>query len=574
MALADLIDRILPNAGLVEAAGPQTEGAYILGLEEALSNERNNTEWLHEHSSALAESLADAQLQLEDAGWRRLTAVGSVEFTVDGIKRGSELCRVMAVVNPLIKRAVELRIAYIWGQGVSVSSRSDGQADGEQDINAVVQSFMDDKGNKRVMFGAGAREERERSVATDGNFFAALYTDPQTGRVQVRSVPLAEVQDIITNPDDRSDPWYYKRVNYRTELIVTSGRETFTTNREAVTYHPAVGYSPTAKPNTIDGHPVKWDAPIAHLKVNSLDGWRFGIGDVYAALFWSRAYKEFLEDWARLVKALSRYAWRATTKGRNTAKVRDKLSAVPTADPVTREPNSAGATYTAPEGQGLEAIPKTGATIDSDSGRPLAAMVAAALGLPVTWLLGDPGVTGARATAETLDQPSQLTMQGRQGVWADFYGDIFDYVIDQAIKAPQGSLQGKRVIDAVTGLETWVLAGDQERGLLVEFPELDDTAINLKITGITAADGTGKLPPLTITRLLCDAFEIENVDDIIDQMTDDDGNFVDPRVTAAQSAMDAFNRGEDPAAQFGGAQAPAAQDDPAAPGSSENQPTN
>ena len=36
------------------------------------------------------------------------------------------------------------------------------------------------------------------------------------------------------------------------------------------------------------------------------------MGDVYAAMPWARAYKGFLTDWARLVKALSKFAWRLT----------------------------------------------------------------------------------------------------------------------------------------------------------------------------------------------------------------------------------------------------------------------
>lgn len=549
-------DLILGNTEVLEAAMP-SKGRYINGLESALDGMTSDRNWLAESNETLKESLADAQLALEDLGWRRLTASGQTEFTIDGIKRGSELCRVMVVVNPLIKRGCELRIAYIWGQGVSITAKADGQEDGEQNVNGVLQTFMDDAGNQRTLFGATAREERERGLLTDGNFFAALYTDPRSGRVQARSVPLAEVEDVITNPDDRSEPWYYKRTNFGSAMITTAQQDVYTVDKQTTSYHPALGYSPRAKPAKINGYPVRWDAPIAHLAVNRLDGWKFGIGDAYAALGWSRAYKEYLEDWARLMKSLARFAWRATAKGRNQTQVRAALGSAPTLDPITHQPNASGATLIAPEGQGLEAIPKTGATIDAESGRPLAAMTAAALGIPVTWLLGDPGITGARATAETLDQPSQLTMQGRQGVWAAFLRRVTDYVIDQAIRAPQGPLDGTRTIDPVTGQEVWSLTGDDDgsmRSVLIEFPELDDTALNLRVQAVVAADTTGKLPPLTITRLLADVFELDNVDEIIDEMTDDQGNFVDPRVNAGQAAVDAFRQGQDPAAVFGGAQ--------------------
>lgn len=554
-----IVDRILGNPDLIEAALP-SQGRVIDGLTETLDQERAQSAFVTEQLSRLEESLADAQIALEDVGWRRLAGASQTEFTIDGIKRGSELCRIMAVVNPLIKRAVDLRIAYIWGQGVSVTAKANGDEDGEQDVNAVVQGFLDDKGNQRVLTGAAAHEVRERACATDGSQFFAMYTDPRTGRVQTRSIPLVEIQDIITNPDDRDDPWYYKRSTISTQLIVASGQETFTTQKQTTIYHPAVTYQPKSRPTSIDGHQVRWDAPVVAMMVNRLDGWRFGIGDVYAGLPWARSYKDFLEDWSRLVKALSRFAWRATAKGRNQQQVRNTLAAAPTTDPITGAPQRSGATLIAPDGQGLEAIPKSGATIDSDSGRPLAAMVAAAMGVPVTMLLGDPGVTGARATAETLDQPTQLGMQARQSLWVDFFRDVADYVIDQAIKAPEGPLKGKRVVDAITGQETWVLDAEGDRTVLVAFPDLDDTALNFKIQAIALADTTGKLPPLTILRLLADAFELDDVDELIDTMTDDQGNFKDPRASAGQAAVDAFNRGEDPAAIFGGPQQDAPTD--------------
>jgi hypothetical protein len=56
-------------------------------------------------------------------------------------------------------------------------------------------------------------------------------------------------------------------------------------------------------------------------------------------------------------------------------------------------------------------VSKSGAQIDANSSQPFATRAAAALEVPVTMLLGDPGITGARATAETLDQPTELTFK-------------------------------------------------------------------------------------------------------------------------------------------------------------------
>ncbi|WP_319580514.1 hypothetical protein [uncultured Methanospirillum sp.] len=53
-----------------------------------------------------------------------------------------------------------------------------------------------------------------------------------------------------------------------------------------------------------------------HVKVNCLNDMLWGVSEVYTAIDWSKGYKEFLEDWMRLVKAYSRFAWNATIKGR------------------------------------------------------------------------------------------------------------------------------------------------------------------------------------------------------------------------------------------------------------------
>lgn len=497
------------------------------------------TRELEDTNELLSESLADAQLAFEDRGWRLLSDALNTEFTREGLRRAADVCAASAVVNPLIGRGINLRIAYVWGQGVHIAARQEDSA--EQDLNAVVQAFLDDPSNQASFASSQAREELERALGTGGNVFLALFTSPLTGRVQVRSVPFGEIDDAIDNPEDRDDPWFYQRTYTVDEVIPTVSGTTVTRATTRTVLHPAVGYWPKLRPRSINGHEVRWDAPILHVSVNRLDGWKFGIGDAYAAVSWARAYKEFLEDWARLVKALSRFAFRTTSKGRNAATVRQRLT------PTGSGPDQVGATVLTGEGQAFEAIPKTGATIDSGSGQPLAAMVASAFDVPVTMLLCDPGVTGARATAETLDQPMQLIMRMRQELWKSAIRRVLDYVIDQAVKAPQGPLKGTRTVDQVTGREVVTLVGEQDRTVDITFPDLSKVPLDVLVTAIKTADDTGKLPPLLVARLLMEVLGVSDVDELLAQLTDGDGNFVDPfDAAAARAQQDAVRAGDQP----------------------------
>ena len=92
------------------------------------------------------------------------------------------------------------------------------------------------------------------------------------------------------------------------------------------------------------------------------------------------------------------------------------------------------------------------------------------------------------------------------------------------------------------------LPEDDDRTVQVDWPVFDSTPLKDLIAAIAEADGTEKMPPLEIFKLLAKAFGLEDIDTLIDDLTDDAGNWIPPGVTAGQAAVDAHNRGQDPAA--------------------------
>ena len=58
----------------------------------------------------LEEAIADLQqLALEDRGWDRLLAGAQDDLTPEGRRRIGDMCNVMTIANPLIKRGFQLR---------------------------------------------------------------------------------------------------------------------------------------------------------------------------------------------------------------------------------------------------------------------------------------------------------------------------------------------------------------------------------------------------------------------------------------------------------------------------------
>ena len=499
----------------------------------------------------LRENLADLQLAIEDRGWEAISTMVDLDFTPKARKALRRLCTSMAIANPLIKRGLIVRTGYVWGQGVQIRALAADATAGQQDVNAVVQAFLD--ANTATWTGSQAHELHERGLGTAGDVFWCAFTDPLTGGVQMRTALPDEVVDIITNPEDRDEPWFYIRHVPGKVVEPSPAGGARTRGQVLKVAHPALTYRPAVRPRTLDGMPIRWDAPIKHVKANAPAGWRFGIPDVYAAVAWARAYKDFLVDWAQLTKALSSIAWQATGGTRSRAqKVAAEVAAASRlpVPPVGATASTAGGTAVGTPDVKLEAVSKSGATIDADSGKPLAGMAAAGLGIPVTILLADPGVTGARAVAETLDLPTLLEMGMRRLLWQAAFTEVLDYVIDQAVIAPRGALRGTTVRDGA-GLST-VLAGGVERTLEFEWPSLVEGDPLELVNAIVAASDTtvGRAVPLVLLRVLLGALGVKDADEVLAGVTDEDGQWVDPDATAGDAAIESWRRGEDPASRL------------------------
>lgn len=481
-------------------------------------------------TDTLRESFAQLELARDNAGYMLLGNQYADEFTREGLTKAANTGRLFGVANPLIKRGREMRHAYVWGQGVTIDTE-------DEKVNSFIQSFMDDEGNRTTFFGSQARQTYEGCLYDEGNFFLVNFTNPLTGRVKIRTIPFDEITDKVTAPGDRQIVHYYLRT-WREPELQQDGTSRLVDKKA---YYPDLKYQPVTKFKRVNDIEVIWDAPIRHVQVNALHNWKWGIGDSYAAIPWALAHKGFLEDWTLLMKALAKIAYVTSSKNAGPAQGRRAqlkgLGELP-----------AGSSVSMTDDQKLEPLSKSGATLDSESSRPLATMAASALGLPVTILLADPGQTGARAVAETLDLPTRLTMQARQGLHTEVLQDILGYAIEQAVLAPRGELRG---LGSPLRDDDRLLVKFKEPdkvSLNITWPSLEEEPIKEAIDAIVAADGMVDMPKLPLIRMALQILKIENIDEIIDEITDSSGKLIPTEVDAGNVATKAFRDGKNPAA--------------------------
>lgn len=489
-------------------------------IKQVEAEAREATDALMQENGALVERMTALELALESIDWRRLTMEAETEFTRDGLRQIVELARVMAIKNPVVKRGIEVQQLYVWGQGWSVKAN-------DSEIDEVLTGFFNDPKNVAEL-SHQAIQEKEKELQTDGNIFFCLFTNAATGRVRVRTIPFSEIETVIRNPQDRKEPWYYRR-RWTQETFDLNTGAIATTQR--VAYYPDWRHNPTSKPAQIGGYPVEWAAPIYHVKSGGYADHMFGISEIYASIDWARAYKEFLEDWASIVRAYRRFAFQLQTPGgkQGIAAAKTKLSTTygnAGTGLDSNPPPVAGSTFISGPDVSLQPVRTAGATVGAEDGRRILLMVAAAVGLPETFF-GDVSV-GTLATATSLDRPTELKMRNRQTLWADVYMAIFDYVLLQAVKAPRGALRGKGSIVAQLEdgqrSESVEWAGDVDPHVDIDFPPIVSGDLLARVQAVVSAatlDGkgpAGTLDLVTVARMMLVALGEDDVDEILDQL--------------------------------------------------------
>ncbi len=459
------------------------------------------------------ERLAELELALEDRGWKRQLALAETEFSRYGIQQIILISRLYFIKNPLIKRGVTVSSFYVFGRGIEISSD-------DETANDVLQACFKDPRNAREL-SHSALVSKEDARQTDGNIFWAFFTAVDDGQVLVRSIDPLEIEEIITDPDDASQPWFYHR---RWTSITFDPAQGISNPQPMDSWYTAMGYEGKI-PALIKGKPIEKDSsgnpvPIIHIVGDRLTKWHFGCPMVYAALDWARAYRHFLEDWSTITRQLARFSWQVETQGGIAAIAGFKQTLATTLgnDGVNYETNPppvTGSAWVTGPGNKLAAIRTAGATTEPEQGRRVMLMVAAAFGLPETFF-GDAS-TGSLATAQSLDRPTELKFLEAQERWREVLQRVGQYVLDQSKTAPKGRLREARKNNPAPEPIT----------IDVKFPSILEHDITARVGAIVEAltlngfQATG-IDEKTGIGLLLEELGVEDVQSVLEAMYPDE----------------------------------------------------
>jgi len=464
-------------------------GGQLNSLSEAVELYGQMAFTEHSNNELLQERIVELELALDDVGYERIGDSNfDKQFTKASIDKIAAMARVYWLKNPLIKRAVATQANYVFGQGVDVVAA-------DEDVQTVVDAFMEDSKNRAELTGEQAMLTKETELQVTSNLFFTFFTDPLNGATRVRTIPLSEITRIIYNPDDSKEPWYYYR---QWQQPKEPGSQKYEMHQAM---YPDINYMPKGGlPKHFNGIEVMALNPVYHVKTNCLSDMEYGVSEIYAAIDWAKAYKDFLEDWYTIVKSLSKFAWKATSKSGATgmAQAKQVLEGAINggSNPMNSDlPGQAAQVWMSSDNFDLAPMPKSGATVAVDDGRRALLMVCAATGIYEHYF-GDPS-TGNLATAKAMEQPMLLMFQERQELWTDVFNTILGYVINQSALKPGGKLRG--VMSFNDYGESYVDMGDTDRSVDVKFPPILQEDVNERIDAIVkSVTLSGQTPANTI----------------------------------------------------------------------------
>ncbi|KKM02904.1 hypothetical protein LCGC14_1779780 [marine sediment metagenome] len=484
----------------------QTRQSEIEGLiREVATNESNY--------DLFTERIAVLELALEDQDWLKLDFSNSKQLGRDALQKINDRARMFWLKNPLIRRATLTQANYVFGQGVEISSDN-------EDVNEVIQAFIDDQKNKAELTDHETRMIKEIELQLFANIYFVFFTDAMTGKVLIRTIPEYEIHDIIADPEDSKTPLWYKRVHQKSKFDF--GSDSQGAGKQVTTYYK--DWKSTNEKIQPPKDKIAEDAVIYHVAVNKLSDMKFGVSEVYSALDWSKAYTKFLEDWSTITRSYATFAWNMVSKNKTgVLAAKAKLSTtLSSSQSETNPPPVAGSTLHTTEGSKMEPIKTAGATTKAEDGDKIVHMVSAATGIFFHYLTGDPS-TGNLATAKAMELPMQLQFKNRQKLWVGIYTNILNYVIEQNMTATKGKLKGAR--NAETGnLE---LVGEENLLLNISFPDILEKDTTNRIDAIIKAstlDGkelSNMIEAKTVARLLLEALGEKDIDEMLDKMFPD-----------------------------------------------------
>lgn len=379
---------------------------------------------------AMREVVSLLTRQNEDLAWNNVSAdPARLDLPYDQRVRQIERARAQARKSPLAKTAIGLLQHYVLGQGVSVKAQN------KTIVARVVDEFMNDPRNKKILTSHDGQKEFLSAIFTDGSFFIVLFPDKEAGTLQLGTIDALYVEDAIPDPGNAKIIKWYKVKRPNTQFNFARGEWETALGQEFVYYRHWENDDPV--PTGMGGK--LQPGLVMQIDVDKAGG-KFGQSQLATAGVWLEAHRQFMENRATINAAAAAVAWRKKRLGSPTDVAaeaqRMQSSLVNNANRFDSNPTrAAGATVVENAGSHMEWVDTNtgGAAADYDE-RKLRMMAGSGMGGIPNHYFGDEAAANL-ATATAMELPLLKMYEEWQAMLGATLQQLIEFALSVAHEA-------------------------------------------------------------------------------------------------------------------------------------------
>jgi hypothetical protein len=361
----------------------------------------------------------DWSIVRDEIGWTQINST-----TGGGIADGQRKSVVRRARTYFDTDAASKQIVRLWTnfgihRGISAKATSDVG-------KKILRTFWKGRHNRSVFSYWGQRRSSD-SLLVDGELALAIgWPDSKRG-LKVRRMDPLQISRIITDPEDASVVWYYRR-----EFRVNSDND-----ERKYCYQDIYAPPDTPPPGEIEDledYKYQEDAKVYFVPWDSI-GLR-GNSLLTTSLDWTKAHRKFMEARTAIERALAKFAWRHKIKGGASAvaaKIAELQSSLVTQTTESNPPPAPGSDWVENLGYDLTPIKvDTGAGNAQIDGAMLIMMVGLGPGVFPQYL--GSGESFRLATATAMESPMLKQFESYQELWKTIYLELLDYALDPDVE--------------------------------------------------------------------------------------------------------------------------------------------
>ena len=398
---------------------------------------------------------------------------------------------------------------------------------------ALFDEVFDSEDNE-IVFSVLSRQKLSNKFLTDGEMPLTFFVNPDTGFIKVRPVESTQIKKFVTNPEDDSEIWFYKRVwtpegdvqqkvlYYRHWKLRDEDRDeavAWLTGPKGPIQRESTGALAQSKSGRqdISMEVLVWDT--IKKRGNPL---------LKRAVAWIRQNTRFVENRATIVRHRATYLDEYTISGgsRATAAMRQKLESSYTGTGgvfgVDSNPTAAAGSSLI-HNKAVNASQRSVATGSEDAERDariFRAQVSAGVGIPIALLYMDAEASGNLNAIIELMRRSQHRWMSYRSVWHSFWKSFATFVLRVR------GWEGKVLID-------------------IDAPPMIQDDLKEYTDAVLSGLNSAIVPPLEAARLYLTRLGSNNIDELLDQIEELRAKKQELEVQMAQLASQANNGDDD-----------------------------